>query len=201
MRSATGGSWACVRAPTTRGTGASSSRSPRRRARCRCTCGSPGGRGGARLTVAGADVEIAASSSYARVDRAWRAGDEIVLDLPMPARLLRGHRLAEELTAQVAVQRGPVVYCVESPDLPAGIDLERIALQRGAALRAVPTQIAGRRVVALETEAAVLPPTPATLYDEIDDDPIATAAVRLVPYFAWANRGPSEMSVWLPVIW
>jgi len=161
----------------------------------------PGWARGARLTVAGADVEIAAASSYARVDRAWHAGDEIVLDLPMPARLLRGHRLAEELTAQVAVQRGPVVYCVESPDLPAGIDLERIALRRGAALRAVPTQIAGRRVVALETEAAVLPPTPATLYDEIDDDPIATATVRLVPYFAWANRGPSEMSVWLPVIW
>ncbi|QOC27222.1 glycoside hydrolase family 127 protein [Microbacterium hominis] len=161
----------------------------------------PGWARGARLTVAGADVETAASSSYARVDRPWRAGDEIVLDLPMPARLLRGHRLAEELTAQVAVQRGPVVYCVESPDLPAGIDLERIALRRGAALRAVPTQIAGRRVVALETEAAVLPPTPATLYDEVDDDPITTATVRLVPYFAWANRGPSEMSVWLPVIW
>jgi len=39
------------------------------------------------------------------------------------------------------------------------------------------------------------------LYDDVDDAELQTAPVRLIPYFAWGNRGRSEMSVWLPVVW
>jgi DUF1680 family protein len=56
--------------------------------------------------------------------------------------------------------------------------------------------------MALGTEAVVLPGTAeAALYDDVADADLATAPVRLVPYFAWGNRGAGEMSVWLPLVW
>ena len=55
----------------------------------------PGWSSDATLTVNGEPVPVSAPSSYTRIERAWSAGDEIVLDLPMPVRLLRAHRLAE----------------------------------------------------------------------------------------------------------
>ncbi|WP_314504446.1 beta-L-arabinofuranosidase domain-containing protein [uncultured Microbacterium sp.] len=156
----------------------------------------------AALTVNGERVGTADAGSYALLDRAFAVGDTVVLDLPMPVRVLRAHRLAEEATNQVAVQRGPVVYCLESADLPDDVLMEQAALRRGAAFRPVEAEIAGHRVVTLETDIAVLPaPDPDALYAEVGDGAVRTASVRLVPYFAWGNRGAGEMSVWLPFAW
>ena len=162
----------------------------------------PGWVSGATLTVNGEDVPVTAPGTYTRVDRDWQEGDVIALHLPMPVRVLRAHRLAEEATNQVAVRRGPVVYCVETADLPEGVVLEQVALRRGTAFTPVETELAGQRVVALDTEAVVLPRSGEdALYDDLADLPLTTAPVRLVPYFAWGNRGAGEMSVWLPLVW
>jgi DUF1680 family protein len=116
--------------------------------------------------------------------------------------VLRGHRLAEDLTGQVAVQRGPVVYCLESHDLWGAERLEQAAVRRGAIFEPVETSIGGERVIALETDLAVLPGGDAdALYSDLGDAPVGTARARLIPYFAWGNRGASEMSVWLPLVW
>ena len=161
----------------------------------------PGWSKDAVLTVNGEPTAIADPGGYAAIDREWRAGDVVVLDLPMPVRMLRAHRLAEEATNQVAVQRGPVVYAVESTDLPDGVHLEQAALRRGAPLTPVEAELAGTRLVALEGEIAVLPPASEALYDDVASAAVGAASVRLIPYFAWGNRGPSEMSVWMPVVW
>lgn len=162
----------------------------------------PGWSSGATLEVNGERVAITPAGSYATIDRVWAVGDVVVLDLPMPARVLRAHRLAEEATNQVAVQRGPIVYCLESADLPDGVVLEQAALRRGAELRPVESEIAGHRLIALEAEIAVLPRTDGdALYAEVSDDVVDTASARLIPYYAWGNRGPGEMSVWLPFVW
>ena len=162
----------------------------------------PGWSRDATLTVNGEPVPVSAAGSYAAIEREWQAGDVIVLDLPMPARMLRAHRLAEEATNQVAVQRGPVVYAVESADLPAGVHLEQAALRRGAPLTPVEGEVDGQRIVALEGEIAVLPDAASdALYDDLGSAAVGAASVRLIPYFAWGNRGPSEMSVWMPVVW
>ncbi len=155
----------------------------------------------AALTVNGAPTAIAPAGSYATIDREWLVGDVVMLDLPMPVRMLRAHRLAEEATNQVAVQRGPIVYAVESADLPDGVHLEQAALRRGAALIPVEGEVAGARVVALQGEIAVLPPASEALYADVGAAAVGAASVRLIPYFAWGNRGPSEMSVWMPVVW
>ena len=67
----------------------------------------PGWSTDAALTVNGEPAPVSAAGTYAVIDRQWAAGDVVVLDLPMPVRMLRAHRLAEEATNQVAVQRGP----------------------------------------------------------------------------------------------
>ncbi|MNW15677.1 hypothetical protein D3C71_2142640 [compost metagenome] len=57
-------------------------------------------------------------------------------------------------------------------------------------------------MIALDTEAVILPGSDEdALYDDLADTALATAPVRLVPYFAWGNRGAGEMSVWLPLVW
>lgn len=120
----------------------------------------------------------------------------------MPVRIVRGHRLVEEVSNQAAVTRGPVVYCLESPDLSDGVRLEQVALRRGTPFREVEAELGGRRVVALETDAVVLPTGDGDeLYADVEDAPLRTARIRLIPYFAWGNRGASEMSVWLPLVW
>lgn len=157
---------------------------------------------GATLLVAGEPWPVSAPGTYTTIDRRLSEGDAVVLDLPMPVRMLRAHRLAEEAVGQVAVQRGPVVYCLESADLPADVRLEQAALRRGSDLRVEETEIDGRRLVALTAPLAVLPNAKdVALYSDIDDAPVGDAVARLVPYFAWGNRGPGEMSVWLPVVW
>lgn len=163
----------------------------------------PGWSSGATLTVNGEDVAVTEPGTYTRVEREWREGDVVVLRLPMPVRVLRAHRLAEEATNQVAVRRGPVVYCLESADLPDGVVLEQAALRRGQELAPVEAEVDGARVVALETEIAVLPEQADddALYDDLGDAELSTAKTRLVPYFAWGNRGAGEMSVWLPLVW
>lgn len=162
----------------------------------------PGWSEGATLTVNGEAVAVSDPSSYTRLEREWAKGDVIVLDLPMPTRMIRSHRLAEELTGQVAVQRGPVVYAIESMDIPYGVRLEQVALRRSADFAPAWTEIQNTRLLALDTEAAVLPLSGSDgLYETVEQDELGCAQVRLIPYYAWANRGAGEMSVWLPVVW
>jgi DUF1680 family protein len=162
----------------------------------------PGWSSHAMLTVNGSPVPVSEPGTYTRIDRAWQQGDVVALTLPMPVRVLRAHRLAEEATNQVAVRRGPVVYCVESADLPEGVVLEQIALRRGAGYAPVESDVAGHRVIALDTEAVILPaPDEEALYDDLADSALERAPLRMVPYFAWGNRGAGEMSVWLPLVW
>lgn len=162
----------------------------------------PGWSSGATLTVNGLTIEPGASAAYAHIEREWVVGDVIELDLPMPVRIVRGHRLAEEITGQVAVRRGPVVYCLESADLPAGVELEQAALRRGAELDPVRSEIGGTPIITLEGDLQLLPIADSDdLYTDVELTPVTAAHARLVPYFAWGNRGAGEMSVWLPVMW
>lgn len=157
---------------------------------------------GATLAVGNGAPEPVQLGSYAVIDRVWHAGDTVALTLPVPVRLQRAHRLAEESANQVAVTRGALVYCLESHDLPEDVRLEQVALRRGVEFAPVESEIDGHRVVGLEGEAVVLPLTDDDhLYTDVEEAPLRTTRIRLIPYFSWGNRGPGEMSVWLPVVW
>jgi DUF1680 family protein len=141
------------------------------------------------------------AGTYAEIRRTWAAGDVVTLVLPMLARLMQAHPLVEEARNHVAVQRGPIVYCVESTDLPKDVRVQDILVPREIQLkprfdRGWP---GGLTVLEGRAEARRDADWSGQLYREL-----ATAApkpfdLRLIPYFAWGNRGASEMSVWLPL--
>jgi DUF1680 family protein len=119
----------------------------------------------------------------------------------MPVRLMEANPLVEEDANQVAIQRGPVVYCLESSDLPRGTNVPDVVIPANINLTARYDQRLLNGVVVLEGQALVKHDEDwsGQLYREFDFAPARPVKVRFIPYFAWDNRGPSEMSVWLPL--
>jgi DUF1680 family protein len=136
---------------------------------------------------------------YAELNRKWKKGDHVELVLPMETQLVEANPLVEETRNQVAVKRGPVVYCLESSDLP-GKKIFNVFIPSTISLTANPIQIDGADMMSLEGKAKIITQKDwkNTLYRPVTEESAETA-IKLVPYFAWGNRGHSEMSVWLPL--
>ncbi len=127
---------------------------------------------------------------YARISRAWRAGDVIDFGLPMPVRRIVANEQVAADRGRVALQRGPVVFAVEWPDNPGGrvrnlvLDDEQPLLSefRPGLLGGVQV-ITGRATVYSLSASGARSSVPQPF--------------TAIPYFAWANRGRGEMAVWL----
>ncbi len=157
---------------------------------------------GAALSVNGAlEQKPPEPGRYAEIKRSWSAGDRIELDLPLWPRLLQAHPLVEEARNQVAVQRGPIVYCLESPDLEKGVAVSDVLIPRDIDLkpRYDDTLLGGVTVLEGKAEAVIERAWSGELYRELPPVTPRPIALRLIPYYAWGNRGPSEMTVWLPL--
>ncbi len=135
---------------------------------------------------------------YLTIEDVWTVGDEIVLSMPMDAQIVEANPLVEESRGQVAVMRGPVVYCVESQDIE-DLDIDNVIIPSNGAFTPVEMTIDGHRVVGLEGEVLVRNETSwtNTLYRKASTTS-QKKKIRLIPYYAWGNRGHSEMSVWMP---
>jgi DUF1680 family protein len=160
----------------------------------------PGWASGATISVNGKLLAIKPiSGSYAEVSRAWKKGDVIELVLPMEATLVEANPLVEENRNQVAIKRGPIVYCMESADLP-GKRIFNTVIPSNITLQPKPIIIDGASMMALEGEAKLVEDK---TWSNVLYRPVSTTntaqTIRLIPYFAWGNRGHSEMSVWLPL--
>ena len=166
----------------------------------------PGWSAGAAFAVNGRAVSPKIERGYATLAQAWQAGDTITLSLPMPAQLIAADPRVEETRNQVAVMRGPVVYCVESPDLPSGIAVPSVYVPQDAVFQPVtglPGSAAGlaASTVILRGPARQRPESrKPPLYRPLSREPFQPFELTLIPYYAWANRGQSAMSVWLPVL-
>jgi uncharacterized protein len=125
------------------------------------------------------------------------------LDLPMPARIMEANPLVEEDLHQVALQRGPVVYCLESPDLPPGVKISDVLIPADLRLMARYDRRLLGGVVVLEGKALAQPQGDwnGKLYRELRPADLKPIAVKFIPYSVWQNRGRSEMSVWLPRVY
>ncbi len=141
------------------------------------------------------------AGAYLSLKRRWKAGDRIELDLPMEARLMTAHPKVEQLRGQVAVMRGPMLYCVESNDLPTGKDLNNVRIPADIELTAAPTSDLPFGIQVLEGNALYLDESPwdDELYRPLAAPTMTDLPIRLIPYFAWNNRGPGAMSAWLPL--
>jgi DUF1680 family protein len=138
--------------------------------------------------------------SYFTIRRVWKAGDFVDLDLPMPVRLMEANPLIEEDLNQVAIQRGPVVYCLESPDLPPGVSISNVWIPSDMRLATRYDQRLLGGVVVLEGKALSQSSGnwAGELYRELKPAELKPFNVKFIPYSVWQNRGKSEMSVWLP---
>lgn len=126
------------------------------------------------ITVNGEAIDATARrDGYVVIERAWQAGDRVMIDLPMPVRRVHSHDKVAACRGRVALMRGPMVYCVEEADNadPLGVTL----------------------------------PGDAELVAEHDDDLLGGVTIirdrartmTAIPYYAWNNRTPGKMQVWL----
>ena len=153
------------------------------------------------LTVNGQPLQTnAKANSYAEVNRTWKKGDVVELVMDMPVRLLEAHPLAEEIRNQVVVKRGPLVYCLESMDIANGEKIDNVLIPTDIKLTPKKITIEGSPIVALEGMARL---ASATSWEGVLYRPVVqaekTVNIRLIPYYAWGNRGKGEMTVWMPL--
>ncbi|HNR08265.1 MAG TPA: glycoside hydrolase family 127 protein [Saprospiraceae bacterium] len=142
------------------------------------------------ITVNGVKTNYTLDKGYAVLHRQWKGGDRIMLDIPMPVQRVVSDSIRYN-EGKVALQRGPLVYCVEGADHEGKV-FNSILPDRTAVKPVWQPNILGGT---LTLEASV----PA-LQVEPDSISVKQQWVRMtaIPYFNWANRGQNEMRVWLP---
>ena len=145
-------------------------------------------------------VKVNGENADLSITRKWKKGDVIELSLDMRPRLVEANPLVEEAKNQVAVMRGPIVYCLEGQDIQGDCRISDIALPADIQLKEVPMTIEGHSFTALEGDAVVTNDKTwdnQTLYRELSKPSSRKVRIRLIPYYAWDNRGIQDMSLWL----
>ncbi|MBA3528404.1 MAG: glycoside hydrolase family 127 protein [Propionibacteriaceae bacterium] len=143
-------------------------------------------------------------AGYARLERVWQAGDTVRLRLPMEPRLTVTHPAADALRGTVAIERGPVVYCLESPDQPDGTSLNHVALLVDEPLTEelhedflkTPTVVVTAH--GLQRSDAAWQGTGWMPLNEQPEGEGTEVGLVAIPYYLWANRGPSAMRIFIP---
>ncbi|MGQ1910854.1 glycoside hydrolase family 127 protein [Marinifilum sp. RC60d5] len=147
------------------------------------------------------DVDVI-PGQFATITRKWKKGDVISLDMPMEITMVEGHTRIEEVRNQVAIKRGPIVYCIESADLPEGTKITDVYLSSANEMKAVYKKDLLDGVTVIETEVLIRTNNnDETMYKTVQKPEFTKFKTQLIPYYAWSNRGQSEMTVFLPIIW
>lgn len=119
---------------------------------------------------------------YVSINRTWKPGDQVEIDFPMPVRRVLAHEKIEDNTGKAALMRGPVVYAFEGIDNP-DANLFEVTLPRTADVAAEHRPDLLHGVTVLRTTGR--------------DKQGQAVPLTAIPYFAWANRGKSPMTVWI----
>ena len=161
----------------------------------------PGWADSATVVINGEGAQSVTPGEFARIERDWRAGDVVTLKLPMTTDLVEGHPRIEEVRNQVAIKRGPLVYCIESPDLPDGTGILDVHLPGNAdlAVEHKPNFLGGVSVI--NGSVLLRQDEGKGMYRKVARPSWKEYDATFVPYFAWSNRGTAEMTVFMPVIW
>ena len=124
-----------------------------------------------RLFINNEPAEIKTVNGYISIDKSWKDGDMIELVLPMETKKVIPNENIKDIAGKVAIERGPIVYCAEQVDNPAGVLNRKINMESEFSLKYDSALLQG--VVKLETDS-----------------------LKLIPYYAWSHRGLGEMEVW-----
>jgi DUF1680 family protein len=160
----------------------------------------------ATVVINGQPVEkLTTELGYVVLERAWQPGDVVELTLPMEPTLVEPHPRIDAIRDSVAIQRGPLVYCLEAVDHP-HIDLMDIRLDETAPLQAVWREdLLPEGLMVIQSSGCVLEGDDwhGQLYRRLSDRDGQSPESRpmpltAIPYYAWANRGANPMRVWIP---
>ena len=150
----------------------------------------------ADLLLNGKPAPVPVEQGYICLRRRWSRGDRVELHLPMRIERVHGHPNVRANAGKIALQRGPIVYCVESIDV--GVPVSSLILPRGGEFLAIyekqlfggTTTIQGEALTASEAG-----------WDErlyrFESDALTSTHFKAIPYCVWGNRGATEMAVWL----
>ncbi|MGH3217324.1 MAG: glycoside hydrolase family 127 protein [Streptosporangiaceae bacterium] len=138
-----------------------------------------------------------------RVRRRWQPGDQITLNLAMPPRLTIADPRIDAVRGCAAVERGPLVYCLEETDTGSAGQLESLRLGDEEDLTPAGIQIAGEPVTVLRGQGHAQPAPDSGLFPyhpaATAQEPATPADLQLIPYYAWGNRHPGQtMRTWIP---
>lgn len=141
------------------------------------------------------------SGTYFDLKRKWKKGDVVELELPMPAQLITANPNIEETYNQVAVKRGPLVYCTESIDLPGGVAINEVVIPQDIDFqpRFDANLLSGLTVLEGEVEIYQNSDWSGELYKPMNKKELKKTKIQMIPYYAWNNRGTTDMSVWMPL--
>ena len=144
------------------------------------------------LLVNGKKVEYKIQGGYLVAEREWKKGDQLELTIPMDVKLVESRPELKQDQQRVAIQRGPLVYCVEGADNNG--KAWNIIIPEGTTFETIDYKVLDESVKAI---TAVVPVV--TVGEDGQSLKTERKKIIAIPYYAWANRGKNEMQVWLPV--
>jgi len=145
------------------------------------------------ILVNGKPATYTMDKGYAIIDREWKKGDVIQVNLPMEVRKVASRNEVTENQGRLALQRGPLVYCIEGADND-GKALN-IVMTKDAQLTTVPLTVLNEPVIGLTGEVIAASAS-------ADKMSVVTGkrTITAIPYYAWCNRGSNQMQVWIPMV-
>ena len=148
------------------------------------------------LKLNGESVMPVMKEGFAVIDREWHDGDKVELSLDMSIRRVYASSRVSEDVGKVTIQRGPVVYCMEEEDN--GPELHRVLLPKGAQGKLEPRDDVEPGILGITFDAQRMVDTGDEQLYAMDEEPATEPMrLRLIPYYAWANRSVGEMRVWI----
>ena len=153
----------------------------------------------ASVTVNGAVVHPIMSKGYAEIHRAWSNRDTLELSLPMAVQKLRANPKVLEDRGKIALKRGPLIYCLEQPDMTAPVDQMVIPTETKFEPEFEANLMGGTVVLKGQAMQKQSADWHNVLYKPIADSPgfLTPTPITAVPYCLWGNRGLAKMTVWI----
>lgn len=144
------------------------------------------------LLVNGEVPEATLTDGYVTINRKWKKGDRVELYLPMPVRTVAADEKVKEDAGRYAIQRGPLMFCAEGPDNPAGKVLDVLIAENPVFTTGFHQDLLNGTELITTTGYRAVSASDGTVA------PGEPVALTLIPYHLWNNRGKAEMRVWLP---
>ncbi|SER90789.1 hypothetical protein SAMN04487944_112103 [Gracilibacillus ureilyticus] len=149
-----------------------------------------------KFQVNGQEMEAPVVKGYAKLEKEWKNGDVVEVLFDMPVEVVRSHPEVRVNAGKVALQRGPLVYCMEEADNGANLQDIRIFTNQIFQAAFEPDLLKGVTTIKAKALATDKTKVKNQLYTT-EVVPVVEKEVKAIPYYAWSNRGENEMTVWI----